>query len=106
MLSEEVREGRLDGDAVRAVLPAAGAPMPPLARPLGPQGQLTEREVDVLRLISGGMATKQVANRLGISPKTADRHIQNLYAKIGVSTRAGAAVFAMEHGLVGLSAYA
>ncbi|HVD56078.1 MAG TPA: LuxR C-terminal-related transcriptional regulator, partial [Thermoleophilaceae bacterium] len=43
--------------------------------------------------------TKQVARALGISVKTADRHIQNAYAKIGVSTRAAAALFAMEHGL-------
>jgi DNA-binding NarL/FixJ family response regulator len=64
-------------------------------------GELTERETEVLRLVAGGLATKQIASRLGISPKTADRHIQNIYAKIGVSTRAAAAVFAMQHGVVG-----
>jgi DNA-binding CsgD family transcriptional regulator len=46
------------------------------------------------------LQTKQIARRLGISTKTADRHIQNAYAKIGVSTRAAAELFAMEHGLV------
>jgi len=46
------------------------------------------------------LQTKQVARALGISIKTADRHIQNAYGKIGVSTRAAAALFAMEHGLV------
>jgi len=45
------------------------------------------------------LQTKQVARRLGISVKTADHHVQNAYAKIGVSTRAAAALFAMEHGL-------
>ncbi|MBW3536096.1 MAG: LuxR C-terminal-related transcriptional regulator, partial [Gemmatimonadetes bacterium] len=44
--------------------------------------------------------TKQIAAQLGISGKTADRHVQNAYAKIGVSTRAAATLFAMEHGLV------
>jgi DNA-binding NarL/FixJ family response regulator len=50
-------------------------------------------------LLARGLQTKQVAAALGISAKTADRHIQNAYRKIGVSTRAAAAVFAMEHGL-------
>ena len=55
----------------------------------------------MLALIARGMATKQVARRLGISPKTCDHHIQSLYSKIGLSTRAGATMFALEHGLVG-----
>ena len=53
-----------------------------------------------MRLLARGYQTKQVARALGISVKTADRHIQNAYAKIGVSTRAGATLFAMEQGLV------
>jgi DNA-binding NarL/FixJ family response regulator len=53
----------------------------------------------VIGLLARGLQTKQVARALGISVKTADRHIQNAYAKIGVSTRAAAALFAMEHGL-------
>ena len=63
-------------------------------------GGLTEREVEVIALLARGLQTKQVAQRLGISVKTADRHIQNTYGKIGVSTRAGATLFAMQHGLV------
>ncbi|SNR94369.1 response regulator transcription factor [Blastococcus mobilis] len=50
--------------------------------------------------LARGLQTKQVARALGISVKTADHHVQNTYAKIGVSTRAAAAVFAMEHGLI------
>jgi DNA-binding NarL/FixJ family response regulator len=46
-----------------------------------------------------GLQTKQIARELGISAKTADRHIQNAYRKMGVSTRAGAALFAMQRGL-------
>jgi hypothetical protein len=54
----------------------------------------------VLGLIARGMATKQVARQLGISPKTCDHHIQRLYRKTGLSTRAGATLFALEHGLI------
>jgi DNA-binding NarL/FixJ family response regulator len=50
-------------------------------------------------LLARGLQTKQIARALGISIKTADRHVQNAYAKIGVSTRAAATVFAMQHGL-------
>jgi DNA-binding NarL/FixJ family response regulator len=61
---------------------------------------LTARETDVIRLLARGLQTKQIGRALGISIKTADNHIQNVYSKIGVSTRAAAAVFAMQHGLV------
>jgi HD-GYP domain-containing protein (c-di-GMP phosphodiesterase class II) len=94
-LAEEARTGRLDPDAVRAVLAAAGQPAPRLGHPAG----LTDRERTVIGLLSRGMQTKQIACVLGISIKTADRHIQNAYRKAGVSTRAGATLFAMQHGL-------
>jgi DNA-binding NarL/FixJ family response regulator len=81
---------------VTAVLGAAGQPPRRIALPAG----LTEREVEVVALLARGLQTKQVARKLGISTKTADRHIQNTYRKIGVSSRAAATVFAMEHGLV------
>src|SRR5438034_8088219 len=94
-LAQEVEAGRLDADAVAAVLEAAGQGAPRFARP----GGLTDRESEVIALVARGLQTKQVARALGISVKTADRHIQNAYGKIGVSTRAAAALFAMEHGL-------
>ncbi|HEY3008618.1 MAG TPA: HD domain-containing phosphohydrolase, partial [Micromonosporaceae bacterium] len=94
-LSEQARIGRLAPDAVSAVLEAAGHPAPRLARPAG----LTEREVEVVAMLARGLQTKQIAHALGISVKTADRHVQNAYAKMGISTRAAAAVFAMQHGL-------
>jgi DNA-binding NarL/FixJ family response regulator len=56
--------------------------------------------VEVLRLIARGRSNREVAERLVISPKTVGRHVENLYRKIGVSSRAAAAVFAMEHGLL------
>ena len=96
ILAEEASAGRLDPDAVAAVLEAAGQRAPRLERPAG----LTEREVEVVAMLARGLQTKQVARALGISAKTADRHIQNAYRKIGVSSRAAATLFAMEHGLV------
>jgi HD-GYP domain-containing protein (c-di-GMP phosphodiesterase class II) len=98
-LLDEVDAGRLGRGEVDAVLTAAGqASRPPhVDRPAG----LTEREVDVLRLIARGQANKQVATTLGISPKTVGRHIEHIYAKAGVATRAGATLFAMEHDLLG-----
>ena len=65
-----------------------------------PPAALTPREAEVVGMLARGLQTKQVARTLGISPKTADRHVQNAYGKIGVSTRAAATLFAMEHGLV------
>jgi HD-GYP domain-containing protein (c-di-GMP phosphodiesterase class II) len=95
ILSQEAKAGRLDADAAAAVLEAAGQRVPRIERPAG----LTEREAEVVGLLARGLQTKQVARALGISAKTADRHVQNAYAKIGVSTRAAAALFAMQHGL-------
>jgi len=95
-LSREVSAGQLDGDAAAAVIEASGQRPPRINRP----ASLTEREVEVVGLLARGMQTKQVARALGISAKTADRHVQNAYGKIGVSTRAAATLFAMQHGLV------
>jgi HD-GYP domain-containing protein (c-di-GMP phosphodiesterase class II) len=95
-LSREAEDGRLAPEAVNAVLTAAGQPRRPVRLPAG----LSEREREVLALIARGLTTKQAAHRLGISPKTCDHHIQRLYGKLGVSTRAGATLFALEHGLV------
>ena len=61
---------------------------------------LTDREVEVLRLIARGSANKQAAAALGISAKTVGRHLEHIYAKAGVTTRAGATLFAMEQGLL------
>jgi DNA-binding NarL/FixJ family response regulator len=90
--------GRFGRVEVDAVLDAAGhaRARTPTTYPAG----LTEREVEVLRLIARGRANKQVAAALGISPKTVGRHIENLYGKAGVTTRAGATLFAMEHDLL------
>jgi HD-GYP domain-containing protein (c-di-GMP phosphodiesterase class II) len=95
-LAREASAGQFDADAVTAVVEAAGQRAPHIVRPAG----LTERETEVVGMLARGLQTKQVARALGISIKTADRHIQNAYAKMGISTRAAATLFAMEHGLV------
>jgi HD-GYP domain-containing protein (c-di-GMP phosphodiesterase class II) len=96
ILAGEARDGRLDAEAVAAVLDVSGQPVRRIERPAG----LTEREAEVVGLLARGLQTKQVARALGISVKTADRHVQNAYAKIGISSRAAATLFAMEHGLL------
>ena len=71
----------------------------PASRAKHPAG-LTDREVEVLHLAATGLTTREIAEQLFISPKTADHHIQHTYTKIGVSTRAAAALWAMQHDLV------
>jgi predicted ATPase/DNA-binding CsgD family transcriptional regulator len=63
-------------------------------------GGLSRREVEVLRLVADGLTTRAIAERLFISAKTADRHIQNIYTKIGTSSRATATRWAVDHGVI------
>jgi DNA-binding NarL/FixJ family response regulator len=96
-LRGDVRAGRLDGDAVEAVLSVAGHRS--RRRREGPAG-LTAREIEVLRLAARGLSNKEIAARLVISPKTVGNHVEHIYTKIGVTSRAGAGLFAMQHGLL------
>ncbi len=100
-LRELVSQGALEAAVVDAVLTTAGhqgaATSAPRSR--GPGG-LSRREVEVLRLAARGLTTREIADQLFISAKTADHHVQHVYTKINVSTRAAAALWAMEHDLV------
>ncbi len=96
-LRSDAKAGRLDPDAVEAVLGAAGHRV--MRRREGPAG-LTEREVEVLRLLARGLSNKDIAQRLVISPKTVGNHVEHIYAKINASTRAAASLFAMRQGLL------
>jgi HD-GYP domain-containing protein (c-di-GMP phosphodiesterase class II)/DNA-binding CsgD family transcriptional regulator len=98
-LRREVRAGRLDGDAASAVLEVAGAGRPRRRGNLRPAG-LSEREVEVARLVAAGCSNPEIAERLVISRRTAEHHVQHIYAKVGVSSRAGLALFAHEHHLI------
>jgi DNA-binding NarL/FixJ family response regulator len=98
VLTEEVRAGRLDDDAVHCVLDAAGHAVD-RPRRVSPAG-LSERELEVLCIIAKGSTIHQAARELHVSPKTIDAHVQHIYTKVGCTTRAGAAVFAMREGLL------
>jgi HD-GYP domain-containing protein (c-di-GMP phosphodiesterase class II)/DNA-binding CsgD family transcriptional regulator len=92
-----VAAGTLDREAVDAVLAGAGHRI--ARRGAWPAG-LSDREVEVLRLLVRGRTAKDVARELSITAKTVGSHVEHIYAKIGVSTRGAAALFAMRHGLV------
>jgi HD-GYP domain-containing protein (c-di-GMP phosphodiesterase class II) len=97
-LERDARGGRLDAAAVAAVVDTTGGS---LQRRVGlrPAG-LSDRETEVLQLMAQGLSNRELARRLYISPRTAEHHVQHIYTKIGVSSRAAAALFAMEHGLI------
>lgn len=97
-LTAEVDAGRLDRESVGAVLAAAGHPTRQ-TRTSWPAG-LTDREVEVLRLVAAARSNKEIAGRLFISDETVKNHVRHVYEKIGRSTRAGAALFAIENDLV------
>ena len=96
-LGSGVRRALFDADAADAILRAAGHPV---KRRRGWPAGLTNREVEVLRLLVRGLSNKEIAERLVISRKTAGNHVQHIYSKIGVSNRARASLFAMKHGLM------
>jgi HD-GYP domain-containing protein (c-di-GMP phosphodiesterase class II) len=102
-LEKEADKGRLDRDAVRAVLETAGDRVARGRSRAGEPhpGGLSDREVDVLRLVSRGLTDKQVAQKLKLPARTVGADLAHAYEKIGVTTRAGAAMFAMKNGLVG-----
>src|SRR5262249_25238280 len=98
-LSAEARAGKLDREAVECVLAAAGHRSPGRIRGQWP-GRLSEREVEVLCLLARGLSNKQIAAKLTISPRTAQHHVEHIYQKTSVSTRAAAALFAVENDLL------
>ncbi|MEU8896374.1 HD domain-containing phosphohydrolase [Nocardia sp. NPDC048505] len=96
LLLAEAGAGALDTGACAAVIEAAGLRKPRTELPCG----LTEREVDVLRLAARGLSNRKIAAELVVSERTVGHHLAHIYDKTGRRTRAGAAVFAMEHGLL------
>jgi HD-GYP domain-containing protein (c-di-GMP phosphodiesterase class II) len=97
-LLREAHEGRLDPEAVDAVLAAAGHRVAkrPRERPAG----LTARELEVLLVLARGRSNQEIADDLGISVKTVGHHVQHVYEKAGVRSRAAATLWAFEHDLV------
>lgn len=91
--------GGFDSSVIEALAVATNAPRPVPTVRERPAG-LTEREVDVLRLAAAGLSVREIGTRLVISHHTARHHLESTYAKIGCSSRAAAALFAAEHGLL------
>jgi HD-GYP domain-containing protein (c-di-GMP phosphodiesterase class II) len=96
LLRDEVRGGRLDREVVDAVLGTGGGRA---RRRAGLPGGLTRREAAVLVSLGRGRSNPEIADELCISRKTVSSHLEHIYAKLGVSTRTEAALFAMQHGL-------
>ena len=94
-LREEARAGRLDGEVVNTVLGTAGQRV---RRRVELPGGLTKREVQVLVSLARGRSNPEIASDLSISRKTVSSHLEHIYAKLGISTRTEAALFAMQHG--------
>lgn len=98
-LAAEATAGRLDTQAVAQVLAAAGQRPP--RQPRGAASTaLTAREAEVLALLARGLSNKQIGGRLVLSPSTVKNHIAHIYEKTGISTRAAAAVYAVDHDLL------
>jgi HD-GYP domain-containing protein (c-di-GMP phosphodiesterase class II) len=97
-LERDAQNGGLDPEAARAVVAAAHGASGSIRR-AHPAG-LTDRQVEVLRLIAEGLSNREIATRLVVSPRTAEHHVQDIYLKIGTSSRAAAALFAVEHQLL------
>jgi HD-GYP domain-containing protein (c-di-GMP phosphodiesterase class II) len=97
-LRHEARSGRLDAESVEAVLAAAGHQVP--RRTPWPAG-LTDRQVEVLRLIAQGRSNREIAAELSITEKTARNHVEHVYAKLGVTNRTQASLAAIDSGLAG-----
>ena len=94
--------GRLELENARELFERLGA-APDLARSSAPTGAafgLSQRELEVLRLVAAGKSNREVAATLVISEHTVARHLQNIYAKLRLSSRAAATAFAFEHELV------
>src|SRR6185312_1261805 len=102
-LRRQATAGTLDRRAVDSVLTAAGErPDTRRAARMWPAG-LTDREVEVLRLLARGHTNKEIAQRLHIAQATVHTHVINVYGKAAVSTRGGATLFALEHDLIQVS---
>ena len=93
-LVASAREGHLDGTAVDAVLASLG--METRAEPRSVNG-LSERELDVSRLLARGKTNREIALILGISVRTVHNHVQHIFDKLGVHSRSGAAIWLMDH---------
>ena len=95
---EDAIQYALLGEEPSATPPSTTGHSSPPSAPEHPAG-LTPREIEVLGLVAAGMTNAQVAKELFLSPRTVEAHLASIYHKLGVTSRAGATRFALEHGL-------
>jgi HD-GYP domain-containing protein (c-di-GMP phosphodiesterase class II) len=98
-LRRSAQAGHFDSEVSNAVLAAAGHRV--TRRRRAQLAGLSEREVEVLRLIARGHSNRETAEHLSISKATVGHHVEHIYNKLGCSTRAAATMFALQYGLVG-----
>jgi DNA-binding NarL/FixJ family response regulator len=82
------------------ITPSSAASVQPTTSASEHPAELTPREVEVLGLVAEGLTNPQVAQKLFLSPRTVQRHLNSVYRKLGVSSRAAATRLALEHGLL------
>jgi len=96
---EEAIEYALSEEKSSATPPSSATGQSSLSPMPEHPGGLTSREVEVLKLVAGGMTSAQIADELFLSPRTVETHLTSIYRKLGVTSRAAATRFALEHGL-------
>ncbi|MFC9918477.1 helix-turn-helix transcriptional regulator [Agromyces binzhouensis] len=98
----EAADGEIRGARETLLTLGAGPALGEATRLMGERrsGALTEREIEVLRLVATGLTNRGVAERLSLSEKTVARHLSNIFGKLGIASRAAATAYAYEHGLV------
>ncbi|RXZ41716.1 response regulator transcription factor, partial [Agromyces binzhouensis] len=98
----EAADGEVRGARETLLALGAGPALDEATRLMGERrsGALTEREIEVLRLVATGLTNRGVAERLSLSEKTIARHLSNIFGKLGIASRAAATAYAYEHGLV------
>ena len=87
-------------EQVPPTLPPAPVETPSTSPSRGGPFGLPAREIEVLRLMTQGLTTTQIAQQLVISPRTADSHLRSIYSKLEVTSRAAATRSALEHHLI------
>ncbi|MBN1966697.1 MAG: response regulator transcription factor [Anaerolineae bacterium] len=94
--------GRIEqlGGSVQTGLGEWGGLLLTIRFALAPPVEFTPRELEVLQLLAEGMSNKEIAAVLVISPRTVNFHLDNIYSKLGVSSRTEAAIYALRNGLV------
>jgi len=95
-LTRMVEAGRLSADAAGAVIAAAGHGVPRVEAPAG----FSDRDIEVLRLIARGLTDKEIASALHVDARSAGHEVEHVLAKLDVTTRAAAAMRAMQLGVV------